>query len=135
LANNVLCSTATGGGGGGVLPNNSHGASTVLGTSLVAKAATGSLYGFYGSAITGGSRGYCIAYNASAAPAPGLLTGTNVLSMNVISRTAAYHRARHTAWASPILVSNAATAFTYATGTLARFASPSDAPEISRQSP
>ena len=53
----------------------SHGVVTSLGTSLVAKASAGNLYGFNCTAITGGAAGYCVAVNAAAAPSTGAISG------------------------------------------------------------
>lgn len=100
----------------------SHASVTSLGTSLVAKASAGNLYGFYCGAITGGSPGYCIAYNGSSVPGTGALTGANVLDSCYFSGAAGCSLSRTPIGANystgiVILISSAATPFTYTTGT------------------
>jgi len=124
----------TSGGGGSstitaITATNSHASSTSLGTSLVAKASAGTLFGFYCGAITGGAAGYCIAYNGTAAPSTGALTGANVLdacyfdttargcSLSRIPMGVAYSTG------VVIILSSAATPFTYTTGTDTAFIS------------
>jgi len=100
----------------------SHSSVTALGTSLLAKPSAGQLFGFYCAAITGGAAGYCVAYNSSAVPGTGALTGANVLdicffaagpagcSLSRIPNSATYSAG------IVILVTSAATPFTYTTG-------------------
>jgi len=57
----------TAGGGQAI----THVAVAALSSSLIAKAASGSLYGFNCSAITGGAPGYCVAIAAASAPSNG----------------------------------------------------------------
>lgn len=96
---------------------------SALGTSVVGKASAGNLYGFYCNAITGGSAGYCIAYNATAAPSPGALTGSLVLDTCYFNTPAGCSLSRmggpSRAYSAgvTILLSSAATPFTYTTGT------------------
>ena len=100
----------------------SHASVTALGTSLVAKASSGILLGFNCTSITGGAAGYCIAYNATAAPAPGALTGANVLDSCFFDTTArGCSLSRIPIGATygtgiVILVSSAVSPFTYTTG-------------------
>jgi hypothetical protein len=90
---------------------------------LVAKASSGILLGFNCTSITGGAAGYCIAYNATSAPAPGALTGANVLDSCFFDTTArGCSLSRIPIGATygtgiVILVSSAASPFTYTTGT------------------
>lgn len=101
----------------------SHASTTALGTSLVAKASAGNLYGFNCSAITGGSAGFCIAYNGSSPPGTGALTGANVLDFCFFSSTAQgcslsrIPMAVNYGTGIVILISTAATPYTYTTGT------------------
>lgn len=107
----------------------SHASTTALGTSLVAKATAGNLYGYNCTAITGGAAGYCIAYNGTAAPATGALTGANVLDVCYFgSSPAGCSLSRIPLGATysagiVILVTSAATPFTYTTGTDTAFIS------------
>jgi hypothetical protein len=101
----------------------SHASTTALGTSLVVKASAGNLYGFNCAAIAGGSGGNCIAYNGTTAPGTGALTGANVLdfctfdtgtkgcSLSRIPFTVNYGTG------IVILISSAASPYTYTTGT------------------
>lgn len=57
----------------------SHASTTTLGTSLLANNSAGNLYAYHCDAITGGSQGYCIAYNNATVPSTGALTGSKVL--------------------------------------------------------
>lgn len=52
---------------------------TSLAATLVVKAAPGTLYSVYATNLTGGTSGYLVLYNATAAPTPGALTGALVL--------------------------------------------------------
>jgi len=127
----VAC-TSSGGGGGGtsiIIPSSSsanalsHASTTALGTSLVAKASAGNLYGYNCSAITGGSAGYCIAYNGTAAPSTGALTGSLVLDFCYHDTTARgcslsrIHMGVQYSAGIVILETSAATPYTYTTGT------------------
>lgn len=101
----------------------SHANTTALGTSLVAKASAGNLYAFNCTAITGGVAGYCIAYNATAAPSTGALTGSLVLDFCYYDATARGCSLSHLNYGSQhsagivILVTSAVTPYTYTTGT------------------
>jgi hypothetical protein len=103
---------------------SSHASVTSLGTALNAKASAGALMGFSCTAITGAAAGYCIAYNATAAPGTGALTGSLVLdtcsyaasspvgcSFSRIPNSIAYSAGIQ------VLCSSAVTPFTYTTGT------------------
>ena len=101
---------------------NLHGSVTALGTSLVLKASAGNLYSFNCTAVTGGAAGYCVAYNGAAAPVTGALTGANVLDTCYFAAGAAGCSLSHGTIPSNystgvvILVTSAATPFTYTTG-------------------
>ena len=129
--NGNLCFNGSGGGSSTVVvgPSSASGiastASTVttLGTSLVAKASAGNLYGFYCTAITGGAAGFCIAYNAITAPSPGALTGSLVLDVCAFdtgdkgcSLSRIPGPPRNYSTGITILVTSASTPFTYTTG-------------------
>lgn len=100
-----------------------HSSSPSLGTSLVVKATPGSLAGFYCTGIAGASGGNCIAYNATAAPSTGALTGTLVLdscNFDTTTKGCSLSRIPLAAFYSAgivILLSSAASPFTYTTGT------------------
>ncbi len=105
-----------------------HASSTSLVTSLVVKASAGSLLGFYCNAITGGVTGVCIAYNNTIVPSPGALTGSKVLDTCTITSAAGCFLSRIPLGVDydtgiVILLSSAATPFTYTTGTLTGFLS------------
>jgi hypothetical protein len=101
----------------------SHASTTALGTSLVAKNTAGSLAGYNCTGVTGGAAGYCIAYNGSSAPGTGALTGANVLDFCYFDTTArgcSLSRIPSVVAYSAgivILVSSAASPYTYTTGT------------------
>lgn len=100
----------------------SHASTTALGNSLVVKASAGTLYGFNCAGIAGGASGYCIAYNGTAAPGTGALTGANVLDFCFFDTTArgcSLYRNSPIAYSTGIviLVSSAASPYTYTTGT------------------
>lgn len=106
----------------------SHASITVLGTALVVKASAGTLFGFNCSALTGGAAGYCVAYNATAAPGTGALTGSLVLDVcqfDTTARGCSLARSAPIAYSAGIviLVTSAATPFTYTTGTDTAFVS------------
>ena len=111
------------------LPILSHASVTSLGTSLVAKASAGDLHGFNCTAITGGAAGFCIAYNATAAPGTGALTGSLVLDSCFFDTTARGCALTHVngsiafSTGIVILVTSAVTPFTYTTGTDTAFVS------------
>ncbi len=111
--------------GGGT---NLHASSTSLTTSLVVKASDALLFGFYCNAITGGISGVCIAYNNATAPSPGALTAAKVLDTCTITSVAGCFLSRIPSGVDysagvVILLSSAATPFTYTTGTLTGFLS------------
>ncbi len=101
----------------------SHASTTALGTSMIAKGAAGNLASYNCTAIAGGSAGYCIAYNGTAAPSTGALTGSLVLDFCYFGATAQgcslTHMPSTIAFSSGIviLVTSAASPFTYTTGT------------------
>lgn len=66
----------------------SHASTTALANNLVAKATPGNLAGFNCTGITGAAAGYCVAYNATAAPGTGALTGSLVLDFCFFDTTA-----------------------------------------------
>jgi hypothetical protein len=96
---------------------------TALGTSLVAKASAGNLYGFNCTGVTGGAAGYCIVYNGTTAPSTGALTGANVLDFCYFDTTARgcslgrHPMAKNYSTGIVVLVSSAVTPYTYTTGT------------------
>jgi hypothetical protein len=100
-----------------------HAATTALGTSLVAKATPGSLLGFNCTGIAGGAAGFCIAYNGTAAPGTGALTGSLVLDwcyFDTSARGCSLSRIPMAAFYSAgivILMTSATTPYTYTTGT------------------
>jgi hypothetical protein len=101
----------------------SHANSSALENSHVIKATSGILGNFYCTAITGGAAGYCIVYNGTSVPATGALTATNVLDSCYIPATATGCAFQHMPFpvyyssGIVILISSAATPFTYTTGT------------------
>lgn len=111
------------------LPVLSHASVTALGTSLVVKASVGNLNGFNCTAITGGGAGFCIAYNATTVPSTGALTGSLVLDSCYFDTTARGCSLAHVNGSTVfsvgivILVTSAATPFTYTTGTDTAFVS------------
>ena len=102
----------------------SHASTTALANNLSVKASAGSLSAYNCTGIAGGSAGYCIAYNGSSTPGTGALTGANVLDFCYFDTTPRGCSLSHIApGAVPystgiqILVSSAASPFTYTTGT------------------
>ena len=90
-------------------------------TSLVAKASQGALVAYNCTAISGAAAGYCIVVNAAAAPSTGALTG--VLDFCYMASGApgcSIIRPAPIAASTGIvvLISSAATPYTYTTGTL-----------------
>ncbi len=57
----------------------SHASTTALATSLLVANSSKNLHAYHCDAITGGSQGYCIAYNNATVPSTGALTGSKVL--------------------------------------------------------
>lgn len=102
----------------------SHASTTALGTSLVAKATPGNLYAFNCTGIVGAAAGYCIAYNGTAAPGAGALTGANVLDFCFMDTTAKgcslsrIPMAANYSAGIVVLISSAASPYTYTTGVL-----------------
>jgi hypothetical protein len=101
-------------------PTNNHISSTALETGHVIKASAGTLFGFYCNAITGGASGYCIAVNSATVPSTGTITG--VLDNCYFSTPAGCSFSRIPAGVAygtgiSILISTAASPFTYTTGT------------------
>ena len=101
----------------------SHASTTALANNLNAKISPAFLLGFNCSSITGGAAGYCIAYNGASTPSTGALTGTNVLDFCYFDTTArgcSLGRAPSMVFYNTgiqILVSSAASPYTYTTGT------------------
>lgn len=115
---------AAAGGSSPVVANTVlHASVTALGTSLVAKASAANLYAFNCTGIAGAAAGNCIAYNGTAAPATGSLTGANVLdACNFGTGTNGCSLSRlpnNVAYSAGIVIlcSSAASPFTYTTGT------------------
>jgi len=104
-------------------PVSSHASTSALGTSLVAKAAPGNLFGYNCTGIAGGAAGYCIAYNGTSAPSTGALTGTLVLDFcyfDTSARGCSLSRIPNSVAYSVgivILVTSASSPYTYTTGT------------------
>lgn len=100
-----------------------HASVTALGTSLLVKASAGNLYAFNCTSITGGAAGFCVAYNAIAVPSTGALTGALVLDycfFDTTARGCSLSRIPNSILYNVgvvILVTSAATPFTYTTGT------------------
>lgn len=100
-----------------------HAATTALSTSLVVKAVPGSLLGFNCTGIAGATAGFCIAYNGTAAPSTGALTGSLVLDwcyFDTSARGCSLSRIPMAAYYSAgivILMTSATTPYTYTTGT------------------
>lgn len=102
--------------------------STALETSHVCKASAGVLLGYYCN-VTGGAAGFCIVLNATTVPATGALTGAQVLDTCAFAAGAMgcsldripIPRAYGTGIV--ILVSSAASPFTYTTGVLTAYIS------------
>jgi hypothetical protein len=100
-----------------------HTSTSALGTSLVAKTTRGNLLGFNCTGIAGGAAGYCIAYNGTAAPNTGALTGSLVLDFcyhDTTARGCSLSRIPYGVLYSTgivILETSAATPYTYTTGT------------------
>jgi hypothetical protein len=101
----------------------SHASTTALANNLAVKATSGTLLGFNCTAITGGSAGFCVAYNGAATPGTGALTGANVLDFCYYDTTARGCSLSHipvgVAYSSgiQILVTSAVSPYTYTTGT------------------
>ena len=112
----------TGGGGGGGVTTVLHANSTSLVNALSVKTSAGDLLGFNCTGITGASAGFCIAYNATAAPATGPLSGSLVLDFcwfDTTSRGCSLGRApTQVAYSAgiQILVTSATSPYTYTTG-------------------
>jgi hypothetical protein len=102
-------------------PTN-HASTTALGTSLVVKTYGGALLGFNCTAITGGSAGFCVAYNAAAVPT-GSLVAAQVLDSCYFDTTARGCSLSRLPMAASysngivILMTSASTPYTYTTGT------------------
>lgn len=100
----------------------SHASTTALGTSLLAKAGAGNLHAYNCTAITGGAAGFCIAYNAASVPGTGPLTGASVLDFCYYDTSARgcslgrYPYGAQYGTGIVILVTSAATPYTYTTG-------------------
>jgi hypothetical protein len=94
-----------------------------LGTSLIVKDLPGTIAGFNCTAIAGGAAGYCVAYDATAVPGTGALTGALVLDTCYFDTSAHGCSLAHipngilTSAGIVILMTSASTPFTYTTGT------------------
>lgn len=106
-----------------------HANTTALANNLNVKASSGTLINYNCTAITGGAQGYCVAYNAAATPGTGALTGANVLDscqFDTTTRGCSLSRVSvgvNYATGIQILVTSAATPYTYTTGTDTAFIS------------
>lgn len=100
-----------------------HAISTALANNLTVKAVSGNLLGYNCTAITGGAAGYCVAYNSATVPATGALVGSNVLDycyFDITPRGCSLSRVPVSALypaGIQILVTTAASPYTYTTGT------------------
>lgn len=106
--------------------NNSHVQSTALETSHVIKASAGTLFGYYCTDIAGSAAGNCIVVNATSAPATGTITGVVDSCYFATAAGCSLNRIPIGISASTgivILISSAASPFTYTTGTLTGFIS------------
>ena len=113
----------SGGGGSGGAFTVLHASTTALAAALSAKTSAGDLMGFNCSGITGGAAGFCVAYNAASTPGAGALTGALVLDFCQFDTTArgcslgrAPSQVAYNAGIQ-ILVTSAASPYTYTTGT------------------
>lgn len=113
----------TSGGGSSAAITVSHASTTALANNLNVKASSGFLVGFNCSGIAGGAAGFCVVYNGASTPATGALTGANVLDFcqfDTTARGCSLGRApTQVAYSAgiQILVTSAATPYTYTTGT------------------
>ena len=108
---------------GGVATPVQHAHTAALAASLLVKNAPGTVAGFNCTAITGGAAGYCVAYDASSVPSTGALTGALVLDVCYFDTSARGCSLAHlpngivSAHGIVVLLTSAATPFTYTTGT------------------
>jgi hypothetical protein len=106
-----------------ITPLYSNAVSSGLVNALVVKANPGTLSGFNCAGVAGAAAGYCIAYNGAAAPGTGALTAANVLDYCYFGTTPAGCSRNYPAGSIGattgivILVSSAASPYTYTTGT------------------
>jgi hypothetical protein len=97
-----------------------HAASASLVTSLVAKAAPGSLVGFNCTGIAGGSAGFCVAVNATSAPSTGAVVPLDWCYFDTTARGCSLNHlpgAVNYTTGIVILMTSATTPYTYTTGT------------------
>lgn len=104
-----------------------HASNNSLTNNLTVKTARGALVNYNCTAITGGSAGFCVAYDSAFVPPTGALSGANVIDVcyfDTSARGCSFARLS----AGPdyvngiqILVTTAATPFTYTTGTATAF--------------
>lgn len=93
-------------------------------TSLLAKSTAGNMYGYNCTAITGGAAGYCVAYDSATVPGTGALTAASVKDFCYIDSSARGCSLSYIPMGSAhgsgvvILLTSAATPFTYTTGVL-----------------
>ena len=105
-----------------------HAASTGLVTSLLVKASLNgapvNLLNFNVTGIAGGAAGFAVAYNSATVPATGALTGAQVLDYCYFDTTARGCSLSRSPTSIPftqgvvILITSAASPYTYTTGTL-----------------
>jgi hypothetical protein len=95
-----------------------HAATTTAGSSLVAKASSGNLYGFGCAGVVGGA-GHCVAVNSATVPATGTIVPLDVcdLSSTVTSCTLSHVGLGINFNAGITILLTSGNAFTYTTGT------------------
>src|SRR5580693_6934781 len=97
-----------------------HIPSTGLVTSLVVKAAPGSLVGFNCTGIAGGSAGFCVAVNATTAPSTGTIVPVDFCYFDTTARGCSLNHlpgAVNYTTGIVILMTSAVSPYTYTTGT------------------
>lgn len=100
-----------------------HASTTALGTSLLVKTIAGALLGFNCTGIAGAAAGFCVAYNSATVPSTGALTGAQVLDFCYFDTTARGCSLSRLPMAASysngivILITSAASPYTYTTGT------------------
>lgn len=107
-------------------PTSSHVQSTSLEASHIIKGSAGNLFGFYCSAITGGTTGYCIANNTTTAPSnSAATTPLDICYFTTAAGCSLSRIPRGVAYGTgiTILISSNATPFTFTNTTLTGFIS------------
>lgn len=110
-------------------PLLTHAATSAVTNNLIIKASSGILFGFNCTAISGGTAGFCIAYNATTPGAPGALIGTQVLDSCFFDTTARGCSLSHLDHAVSysngiiIIMTTASTPFTWTSGSANGFIS------------